>query len=185
MCAESLPAAGAAGGPRRGFLAQLLACVLGAIAYATPVAAGVFAFLNPLRQKSASGRSFRLASLDMLDQTPRKFPVIADRTDAWNRFPKQPIGAVWLRKTDGGEVEALSAVCPHAGCGVEWHAGEGKYFCPCHTASFRISGQRLDKVSPSPRDMDSLEVDQEKLTQGEVWVKFEDFVAGIPEKMAR
>ena len=40
---------------RRGFLGQAAAIACGAAALATPVVAGVVAFLNPLRQKSQGG----------------------------------------------------------------------------------------------------------------------------------
>jgi len=88
-----------------------------------PATVGVVTFLNPLRQKSQSGQFMRLASLDVLpdDGTPRKVPVIADRTDAWNTYPAEPIGAVFLRRT-GAKVTALQVICPHAGCSINFEA---------------------------------------------------------------
>ncbi len=108
---------------RRGFLEKATAIACGAVALATPVAAGVVTFLNPLRQKSQGGQFMRLASLDTIpeDGTPLKVPVIADRTDAWSRFPAEPIGAVFLRRS-GGSVEALQVICPHAGCSINYDA---------------------------------------------------------------
>ncbi len=96
------------GDNRRGFFGQAAAIVCGGLALLVPAAAGIAAFLNPLRQKGQSGQFLRLASLDVLpeDGTPQKFPVIADRTDAWNRFPAGPIGAVYLLR-NGGQVTAL------------------------------------------------------------------------------
>ena len=86
----------------------------------------LLAALNPLRQKSQSGQFMRLASLDLLpeDGTPRKVAVIADRTDAWNRYPAEPIGAVFLRRS-GGDVLALQVICPHAGCSIGFE-GDGQ-----------------------------------------------------------
>ncbi|MFH1920613.1 MAG: Rieske (2Fe-2S) protein [Planctomycetota bacterium] len=168
--------------PRRRFLKRTLALALGALAYAVPALSGIVAFLNPLRQKSEAGRFIRVASLDMV---PEKGPsqavaVVADRTDAWNRFPNEPIGAVFLRRTGPNQVEALSVVCPHAGCSVEYQEAEGKFFCPCHEASFDPTGKRLDETSPSPRDLDTV---QAEVRDGEVWVRFQNFRAGIAEKV--
>ena len=175
-----------AGASRRGFCGQAAAVLCGAVGLLIPAATGVAAFLNPLRQKSQGGQFLRLASLDVLpaDGTPRKVPVIADRTDAWNRFPAEPIGAVFLRRV-GRKVEALQVLCPHANCSInfEGSAQGGKFFCPCHAASFNLSGQRTDATSPSPRNMDALEV--EIRNNNEVWVKFENFRMGIAAKVVQ
>jgi menaquinol-cytochrome c reductase iron-sulfur subunit len=169
---------------RRGFLGQATAIACGAVAIVTPVAAGVVTFLNPLRQKSQGGQFMRLASLDTIpeDGTPLKVPVIADRTDAWSRFPAEPIGAVFLRRS-GGSVTALQVICPHAGCSINYDAVGRKYFCPCHAASFDIAGKRLDATSPSPRNMDTLEVDIRNKNQ--VWVRFQTFCVGTAKKIAQ
>jgi menaquinol-cytochrome c reductase iron-sulfur subunit len=171
---------------RRGFIAQAAAVSLGGVSLLIPAAVGIAAFLNPLRQKSPSGQFMRLASLDVLpeDGTPRKVPVIADRTDAWNRYPSEPIGTVFLRRI-GKDVKAFQVICPHAGCSINFESSgkEGKFFCPCHGASFDLAGTRINRPSPSPRDMDILDV--EIRNQNEVWVKFETFRLGISKKMVQ
>jgi menaquinol-cytochrome c reductase iron-sulfur subunit len=171
---------------RRGFLGQAAALICGGIALLTPAVVGIVAFLNPLRQKSQSGQFMRLSSLDLLpeDGTPRKVPVIADRTDAWNTYPAEPIGAVFLRRK-GSELSALQVICPHAGCSINFEsaAGGGKFFCPCHSANFDLAGKRTDAVSMSPRDMDTLEV--EVRNGSEVWVKFQTFGVGTANKVAQ
>ena len=175
-----------AGESRRGFCGQAAAVLCGGVGLLIPAAAGVVAFLNPLRQKSQGGQFMRLASLDVLpaDGTPRKVPVIADRTDAWNRFPAEPIGAVFLRRV-GEKVEALQvALSPRRLLDRLRESPQGgKFFCPCHAASFDLSGKRTDATSPSPRDMDSLEV--EIRNKNEVWVKFENFRIGIAAKVVQ
>lgn len=167
--------------PRRRFLIKGVAVASGGLAYSLPALTGIVAFLNPLKQKSQAGQSLRVASLDMLpeDGTPQKVSVLADRTDAWNRFANEPIGALLLRRTSSGQVEALNVVCPHAGCSVVYQ--EGKLFCPCHAASFDLDGKRLDETSPSPRDLDTLEVEIREGT--EIWVRFQNFQTGIAEKV--
>ena len=176
---------------RRGFLAQAVTLVLGGVGLLVPAVTGIVAFLNPLGQKSQAGRFLRVTSLDVLpeDGTPRRFPVIADRTDAWNHFPNEPIGAVFLRRTGDPKepVKALHVVCPHLGCFIEYRESSegGMYFCPCHGAGFALCGERLEVPSESPRDMDTLEVDRKRLQNGEVWVKFKNFRTGISDKVER
>ena len=176
---------------RRGFLAKLFAIAGGGAALLAPAALGAVSFLNPLRQKGQAGDFFKLASLDILpeDGAPMKFSVVAERVDAWNRYPNESIGAVYLRRTGGKngkiEVEALQVVCPHAGCSIAYEPGEkgGKFFCPCHGASFDLAGTRTDQTSQSPRDMDALDV--EIRNAGEVWVKFQSFATGTARKSAQ
>jgi menaquinol-cytochrome c reductase iron-sulfur subunit len=175
---------------RRGFLAKLFA-IGGGAALLVPTALGAVSFLNPLQQKGSSGEFIKLATLDILpeDGAPMKFSVIAERVDAWNRFPNESIGAVYLRRAgkENGKVkvEALQVVCPHAGCSIMFEPGEkgGKFYCPCHSASFDLAGVRIDQTSPSPRDMDSLEV--EIRNESEVWVKFQTFSTGTSRKTAQ
>lgn len=173
---------------RRSILAASLAAIVSLIVGLFPVGAGMLVFLDPIlkRKKSASGAGkppLRVASLEAIpaDGTPVQVPVIADLTDAWNREPNQPVGAVYLRK-NRGKIECLNAICPHAGCFVAFLADQKVFQCPCHTSSFDLDGRRLSERSPSPRDMDTLEVDQDKLASGEVWVQFVNYYPGKPTK---
>jgi menaquinol-cytochrome c reductase iron-sulfur subunit len=139
--------------------------------------------LDPLLRRKKGGsegekRPFRrVASLDALPEgTPVQVPVVADLTDAWNREPNQPVGAVYLLR-DGDQVACFNAICPHAGCFVGYAADRKVFQCPCHTSSFQLDGTRI-MPSPSPRDMDALQVNSEKLKQGEVWVQFVNYYPG-------
>ena len=116
----------ALGDDRRGFLTKTAAVLCGGAACAAPIALGAAAFFHPLRLKGQAGQFVRLASLDILpaDGSPRKFPVIAQRTDAWSRFPDEPVGMVFLRRLGKGQVEALQVVCPHAGCHIDFDQKE-------------------------------------------------------------
>lgn len=175
---------------RRGFLEKLAALGAGALALIAPLGVGVNAFLHPLRKKrDGQGDFLKITSLETLpeDGTPRKFNVTADRVDAWNRFANEPVGAVFLRRLPGkpNEVAAFQVTCPHAGCAINFEpsAEGGRFFCPCHTAAFDLQGRRTDAVSPSPRDMDTLEVE---VRQGhEIWVRFQHFVLNKSEKIPK
>ncbi len=174
---------------RRGFFDRLAAWALGAAAAAVPLASGLVAFLNPLRQTSRSGAFLPLTPLDMVpaDGTPKKFAVIAGHTDAWTVFPPEPIGAVFLQRVGGNglsgiPVVAWQVICPHAGCAIDFEPSPhgGSFLCPCHAATFNLAGKRAQANSPSPRDMDRLAVE---IRNGEVWVKFETFTVGTARKV--
>ncbi len=183
MSSSDSSACGCSTENRRGFVTNVIALLIGAAAYLPPAVIGAVAFLRaPFRRKSRTGQAFRLTSLDSLaiGDPPKNFPVVADRDDAWNRFPNEPIGSVLLRRTGEAEVEALNVVCPHAGCSVQYMTRGDKLYCPCHQASFSLTGLRLDEVSPCPRDLDTLEVE---ITDGEVWVQIQNFRTGSTKKV--
>ena len=168
---------------RRGFLKRLLAGIISAVLTLVPAGAGLIVLLDPLRRKSAAGGAVRVASLDALpaDGVPRQFPVLADRVDAWNKFSNVRIGAVYLRRTTEGKLEALNVVCPHAGCFVDFIAKQGQFQCPCHNSLFAVDGTIADPASPAARSLDSLEV--ELRNEKEIWVRFQNYQAGKREKI--
>jgi menaquinol-cytochrome c reductase iron-sulfur subunit len=168
---------------RREFVKACCAVAVGGAATAVPVVAGLHFLTDPVRRNAGSSLFVRVASLSSLpeDGQPRKFSVIADRSDAWNRYPQVPIGAVYLRRTGPETVEALNILCPHAGCAVDFQPEHRHFLCPCHNSSFALDGAVVDESSPSARALDSLEV--ELRGGGEIWVKFMNFQAGKAEKI--
>src|ERR1700692_2458317 len=88
-------------GDRRSFLKSAAAMIVGGIAVLIPAAAGLMVLIDPLRRKSGATAAIKITTLDALpdDGVPRRFPVIASKTDAWNKFAEVPIGAISLRRT--------------------------------------------------------------------------------------
>jgi len=48
---------------------------------------------------------------------------------------------VAVSKDEHGKVRALSAVCTHLGCIVEWNKAEKSWDCPCHGSRFDATGK--------------------------------------------
>ena len=177
---------------RRSFLAVALAIVAGGLATLTPLAVGIVAFLSPLFRKRESPQ-VRVALMEQVpdDGVPRSFPVTANRVDAWNRYPAQRVGAVYLvRKPGEKKPVAFSAKCPHAGCFIGYTPGADQFNCPCHTSSFKLDGSRVHgDAEVSPRDMDQLPVElrETAIADGqmhvEVWVEFIDYQTGHKEQI--
>lgn len=170
------------GEPRRDFLKKASAVAIGGVITAVPFAAGGWVLSDPLKRAGSGKQKVKVTNLDSLpaDGTPRKFPILASRQDAWNRFPDAPVGAVYLRKTGEKTVEALNVVCPHAGCFVDFRPEKSAYFCPCHNSLFGVDGKIQDLRSPSPRGLDQLAVE---IQNNEVWVEFQNFRTGTAEKI--
>jgi Rieske Fe-S protein len=155
----------------------------GAVATLIPLFTGITSLFDPLLKKGGGEAGMVLVTrLSVLPDNgaPQKFTVKKDKVDAWTTYRNTPVGAVYLRKTQAG-VEALNVVCPHAGCFVNVAEGGGYFACPCHKSSFQLDGSIRDPDSPSPRPMDSLQV--EVRNDDEIWVKFENFLPGREEKV--
>ncbi len=166
--------------PRRGFLAGIGAVAAAGLALVAPLWSGVRVALDPLGRSSGEADLIPVAKLAAIpdDGIPHKFRVVTDRVDAWNTHRQLPVGAVYLRRS-GDSVEALNVVCPHAGCFVNVAADRSRFVCPCHKSSFDLSGAVNDPASPSPRDMDTLDVE---IRGDDVWVRFQNFLPGRAEK---
>jgi menaquinol-cytochrome c reductase iron-sulfur subunit len=168
---------------RRGFLKHCCAGLVGGALALVPIGAGLGGLLAPLRRGAGGAQAIRVTTLDALpaDGVPRKFPVIAERIDAWTTYPPAPIGAVYLRRTSDTAVEALNVACPHAGCYVDFSATTSTFHCPCHNSAFTVDGKVTGPSSPAPRPLDSLAV--EVRNGKEVWVTFQNFQTGRTGKI--
>jgi Rieske Fe-S protein len=89
--------------------------------------------------------------------------------DRWRRDVREEL--VYVRRR-AGEVEAVSAVCPHSGCLVRERA-EG-FDCPCHKSFFDADGR--PREGPSLRPLDRLAV---KTERGRVLVRYRRFRPGV------
>jgi Rieske Fe-S protein len=163
---------------------------------------------------SQPGKWLRITNVSAVPASgePVQFPVIDDLVDAWNRQPNQPVGAVYLRRVtatagsgeSGGseaggsgtgsepkvEIEAFNAICPHAGCFVAFSDASQTYKCPCHNSSFNLDGSKIKNtdgtINPAPRPLDKLEVDQQRVeSEGEIWVRFVNYLTGRHEQVAK
>jgi menaquinol-cytochrome c reductase iron-sulfur subunit len=167
--------------PRRNFLTSLGAILFGAVASIIPIGAGVTALFDPLRRGKQPSDMVLVARMSAIPESgaPKRFTVTMDRTDAWATYSDTPVGAVYMRR-NGDSVSALNAVCPHAGCFVGIAPDASRFACPCHKSSFDLDGAVNDPASPSPRDMDALDV--EVRNGDEVWVRFQNFLPGRDDK---
>jgi len=165
---------------RRQFFKEWVSILLGALSVFIPLGAGLIFFLDPLRRTSRGRDFLRIAAVDSLPLgVPRMVKINTIRKDAWSTSPNEPIGAVYLIRKKKG-IEAFQALCPHAGCFVDYTPGKHKFECPCHGSSFELDGSRTSSSSPSPRGMDHLET---RVEGNDVLVRYEEFQQGIGEKI--
>ena len=65
-------------------------------------------------------------------------------------FPDGKQGILYRSKA--GQSGAVSAVCTHLGCNVEWTEGspQAAFSCPCHGSKFALDGKALNGPAKAP-----------------------------------
>ena len=126
---------------------------LGGLIAALLAVPGVAYIVSPLRQKSKQGDFQKLTNLGSLEVgVPKSFAIMAERQDAWVKYPKEPVGSVWLVRQPAGtkpDVIAFTAECPHLGCAVNLAADGKSFLCPCHTSRFDLRGEAREPGAPA------------------------------------
>jgi len=55
-----------------------------------------------------------------------------------------------LSRDEQGDLHAVSSVCTHVGCEVEWNGADRTWDCPCHGSRFSPTGKVLRGPAMSP-----------------------------------
>ena len=69
------------------------------------------------------------------------------------RFGNRP--GILIRNADG-EYRAMSAVCTHLGCTVQYHEDMKHVWCACHNGAYDLNGRNIS--GPPPRPLEAFEV---------------------------
>ena len=164
---------------RRSFLKWLATLAGGAAALIAGIPVLVAA-LFPVRVQTVSeGEGFIPVAdeSNLAEGTPIKAAVRTTRRDAWTEVKGVELAAVWIQKKRDGSISAVSSICPHLGCSVDYLPESDCFNCPCHGSVFTRDGRVSS--GPSPRGLDPLET---RVENGKVLVKFERFTPGIPDR---
>lgn len=125
--AESKPVASGAPPSRRSYLGWLMGLCTAGVGAVLAVPLIRFS-LYPLRAKTTEvkwsevGPASDFASIT----SPVQRPVTVEQVDGWHKTISEKI--VYVTKNPQGQLEVLSAVCPHLGCSVQWR-GSNKSLC--------------------------------------------------------
>ncbi|PZX07695.1 Rieske Fe-S protein [Psychrobacillus insolitus] len=133
---------------RRQFLSYTLTGVGGFMAAGMLMPMVRFA-IDPVLQKSEGG-DFVLTEKKIADITevPVRVDFTFEQVDAW--YKSDVTNAAWVYK-EGDEIIALSPVCKHLGCTVNWEgdpAHKNQFFCPCHAGRYEKNGANVPKTPP-------------------------------------
>ncbi len=73
--------------------------------------------------------------------------------------------ALVMRTAEG--VIALSLICTHLGCTVQWQEGKQQFYCPCHDGRFDRDGDVIAGPPPLPLERLPVKVVESKIIVGE------------------
>ncbi len=113
---------------------------------------------------------------DLFAGEPTKLTFAVKTTSAY--ISETVLHDVWVIKQPSLKVTAFSPICPHLGCEFNWNAQTNHFECPCHGSVYAVNGKVLG--GPAPRPLDTLST---KIQSGELYVEWEMFKVGIPEKV--
>lgn len=92
---------------------------------------------------------------DELTNEPTRVDFSFDQKDGW--YESEVTNTAWVFKDDNGEILALSPVCKHLGCIVDWNTSKeypNQYFCPCHFGRYTKEGINIKGTPPiAPLDV--------------------------------
>jgi menaquinol-cytochrome c reductase iron-sulfur subunit len=164
-----------AGSTRREFLKLFTGVFSSVIAIALGIPA-VGTLVGTIYQK----KKLRWAKVAEMDSLPVGEPTKVSWTDEKvDAFIRERVERdVWAIRHSATEVTIFSPVCPHLGCRYDWHPEKHEFICPCHGSIYSITGKVLG--GPAPRPLDILPW---KLEKGGLYVAWERFQVGIPEKI--
>ncbi|MGH9328344.1 MAG: Rieske 2Fe-2S domain-containing protein [Terriglobia bacterium] len=127
--------------------------------------------LYPTLAKGAGGVAW--SDLGAMEQystltEPVRRTLKIQTVDGWRQVITENV--VYVTKGADGNVEVLTAVCPHLGCEVACDAKADHFHCPCHGSVFAADGRLVS--GPSPRGMDTLPTE---VKNGRLMVHYEYF----------
>ncbi len=149
---------------RRQFLTYTLGATGGFLAAGITIPMIRFA-VDPLLEKGEATDFVKVTEVSKLTTTPIEIRFQVNQVDGW--VESNPELIAWLRKDEAGNVTALSPVCKHLGCTVNFVSTDNKYECPCHGAQYTNEGKNL-KVAPLPLDEYSVKVDNGSVYLGQI-----------------
>lgn len=107
-------------------------------------------------------------NVDEITTEPQLVRFKVDQVDGW--YESEVEQAAFVFKDDNGEIIALSTVCKHLGCTVDWGtnpAHPNEFYCPCHAGRYHKDGVNVEGSPPlAPLDVYKKEIRDGKLFLG-------------------
>ncbi len=133
-----------AGGPPKAARRRVLELLVG-----SGVAASLVSVLYPIFKFLLPPRAGELDA----DAVAAHADELAPNSAKIFRFGNRP--GILIRQADGS-YRALSAVCTHLNCTVQYRTGEHDIWCACHNGVYDLQGRNVS--GPPPRPLEEFQV---------------------------
>jgi menaquinol-cytochrome c reductase iron-sulfur subunit len=112
--------------------------------------------VDPLLKKEEDTGYVDVGQVSEFNENPKAVKFVVYRKDGWYEPPKGETLTAWITKDEKGEILALSPICKHLGCTVNWNSNpqfKNQYFCPCHFGRYYKDGRNVPGTPP-PKPLD-------------------------------
>jgi len=111
--------------------------------------------VDPVLKADAGGEFIQTPKkASELTSEPTRVDFTYKQKDAW--YESDVTSTAWIYKDDNGKIVALSPICKHLGCTVNWNtdkAHPNQFFCPCHFGRYEKNGKNIPGTPP-PQPLD-------------------------------
>lgn len=160
---------------------QFLGWLIGGVVAFVSTAVGI-PYIGALLSAASGQKEPTTIRLGKLSDFPEGQPTLAQftitRTDGWVKT--QEGRSVWVIHNKDQDFTVYNGRCTHLGCAYNWRTTEpysDKFVCPCHDGIYAKDGSIVS--GPQPRRLDTLSA---KVENEDLFIVYEDFRPGIPEK---
>ena len=134
---------------RRSVLQKILLAWIGILSLSALYA--IFQYIIPTKLRDLIIQSILIAKTTDVPATGIKMV----------KFNRKP---VLLSRTVEGQIKAISAVCTHLGCIVEYSPEQNNLHCNCHGSVFTLDGKNVSGPAPRPLEPFRVEIKGEDIT---------------------
>ncbi|WP_461200642.1 Rieske 2Fe-2S domain-containing protein [Anoxybacillus sp. TBDG-1] len=106
--------------------------------------------LDPILKEEAGQDMVAVAQVKDITTEPQRFDFKVKVKDAW--YESEEPRSAWVFKDEKGDIIALSPVCTHLGCTVNWNgekSNPNRFFCPCHYGLYEKDGTNVPNTPPT------------------------------------
>jgi menaquinol-cytochrome c reductase iron-sulfur subunit len=119
--------------------------------------------IDPVLAADAGGAFIATSQkISELTTEPTRVDFSSKQVDGW--YESEVTNTAWVYKKEDGEIVALSPVCKHLGCTVDWSGDKqhpNQFFCPCHYGRYEKDGMNV-KGTPPIGPLDIFETQEKK-----------------------
>ncbi|SEN28427.1 ubiquinol-cytochrome c reductase iron-sulfur subunit [Lihuaxuella thermophila] len=126
--------------------------------------------IDPVLKKGAGSEYVETTMTEAeITDSPKAVKFTIHRKDGWYQPPQGEEQTAWVFKQNG-KVVALSPVCKHLGCTVNWNSNpqfKDEFFCPCHFGRYYKDGRNVPGTPPAkPLDKYKTKIENGRLLIG-------------------